>query len=415
MPRLVTLVLLLAAFGDSYSQMQLKGYVVKQNGDTVSGKVVLNHVIKTPTVAWIVDQDGDSTQFYPSRVTELVIPGHSVYRAATVTLDQAPYRMDWETLDHWRDKSPEKRYTFEWRYLKVLVKGPVLTLLYLRDWRKRFFISDQDGIRELSYHPTCDESDAEVARLSVAYLKQLSEVFASKGIAFEYDKKWGYNKRDLMEIVRALNERFGQVKYDASVEAPIAYTQPYYLAAANWVKTRVPSPVTKGEGFLNDNGYSLMLGFGSPLKLPWLRRQVTLLPEFSVTCFSTSFSSLEWPNASFNRDKIGFVVNFSLATFLSINPWRVGRKLPMLAAGLETTMSLSGYRDAEDLTGANAEKDLVRQKRFLLTPVFRILQPINKGYLMTGCSLPKEIFYWKGIWSKTQMFYAGIAFTIDSD
>ncbi len=394
---IIYLFLVQAAIG----QRKMNAYVIELNGDSTFGKIDIYGLSETPEKIKFYDEWGDKRYITPDDIREFGLPGYCSYVSASVFSDYANYEFRKENLN----SNPFR--VRQQLFLKVLIKGPAITLLYAQDGRRRFFIQENTGNQTLDYHKITLEVEAWGRNVSDSFRVEMANILAHHGATFNFGTEIGYNRRDLMEIARALNQQVGQVTYDADDEISLTDRQLYFITALSRISTRGNYPAGVKSRHLTDSRVSLLVGFGMPRKFPFLKEHLTFRPEFTAVLFTPRFTS---PSG---EDEEAQVINLTFTPLVAVNPWKSNRHRPAFALGLEATYSWSNYIMAESYRRKHGgASDFPVQKEWWITPTFRVMQPFSCGNFVAGLNLPRHIFSREGISSRTQSIYAGVIWHI---
>lgn len=157
----------------------IAAYVLKPNGDTVKGYIkYLNYAIWTECPKYIKfkldTNDHKAVRFDPHTIREFHIDGHETYitYAGWVSADSNTFPMTGFALD-----TSKKLDTI---FLKKVTTGKFLTLYYHNDkFKTRFFISENNGPKELEYHLYFDTPNTMVSKpVYGAWIASLANKYA---------------------------------------------------------------------------------------------------------------------------------------------------------------------------------------------------------------------------------------------
>lgn len=206
-PLFVILIVFLLPLACFAQPTYIAGYVLKSNGDTVKG------YIKYPNyAAWAAcpkyiefkldRHDREALRFDPHTIREFHIDGHETYitYAGWVSADGNVFPMTGFKLD-----TSKKLDTI---FLKQVTTGKFLTLYYHNDkFKTRFFISENNGPKELEYHLYFKTPNTMVSRpVYSAYIVSLVNKYApgNKRLMSEISEM-SFSQASLQDFVEDIN------------------------------------------------------------------------------------------------------------------------------------------------------------------------------------------------------------------
>lgn len=195
-------------------QLNKPGFVVLNNGDTLSGRINYKNWKKNPNQI-IFQNDSLSnhlTKYSVAELTSFEITGLDKYIRAVVEKDTRPVNLN-NLLE-----GSENIFITDTVFLRQIVGGSKIDLYELVDSKYHFFIKDStELIKELIYKVFINEHKNVVSQKN--YINQLRALFGQNKIPPSLENKInsaGYQENDLKSVVTAINNMFGSVYYSVN-------------------------------------------------------------------------------------------------------------------------------------------------------------------------------------------------------
>jgi hypothetical protein len=258
-----------------------KGYILKNNGDTVKGFINYHEWDKCPLyIDFKIDKkDNHVLQFNPRSIRSFSIDGMVTYNTyeGIISINQTN---SLELKDH--DTTTTKRDTI---FLQQLTTGKYLTLYYHRDEIKtRFFISEKNSAPiELKYYLYYDEQN-QIASSDIykGLLSLYINKFAPQGNKLiNFVRSMKYEQSDFINVVDKINNNTsaGNKKKSSRFFAGIAIAD---------TKTKVNN--TYFEGTNSDNKITPKIGLGVDIFNNPNTQQLIFRGELSLSYINPQFN-----------------------------------------------------------------------------------------------------------------------------
>ena len=295
---------LLLLFYTANAQKNYKqGLVVLSNGDTVRGWIdYRNWKINPRVINFKKDSlSEDQKKYTINDLLSFQITGLDAYHRAVVKKDMLP--VDVASIGSLRDSSLTDTV-----FLRTIVKGKVLSLYELYDFKPHYYIQDDGAAyRELVYKRYLFENSTDIITSNI-YRNQLTKYAFDQHAGDKLMRKIehaDYNEHSLGPIVSALNKLAGDVSYvsDYNKKADVSF-----FAGAGAMYTDVKF---SGQSVLSDMAFDskVVPTITAGVDVFAVRNLKDLVLRLEVSYSAVKFSGTKLqPGNLVTKDTVGYVI-----------------------------------------------------------------------------------------------------------
>lgn len=322
----------------------VSGYIVKESGDTVRGKIDDKEWSKSPAKILFLANDGQSKTY--NIVNELQgfgIDNKSIYIRKKTSLDVTPH--SYNDLLTTNNRMVVEDTTLA---LKVMVKGKIsLYFFHDNNGKEHYFVEKLgEPITELINHEymmyRSETSEQKVLVKDDMFNNQLSDLCEDCSLFNKKKFAYNYTESTLKSVVLEYNSFFGDKEAKITTKKEKFSNQFFFQIGAGQYSYRTDNFES------NSNYFSPAIGLGWLLELPSERRKVALKFDATLTVFS---ETQRYSAALIDKSSSYFGVAFSPQYSLYRN--KETKRNAYLTAGLSWEIPLNNTESTYPLYPRN--------------------------------------------------------------
>lgn len=262
------------------------GYIIKQNGDTLKGKIDYGLWSKNPTkIKFAVDNNALKTYDVIKELQGFGINGKSVYVRKKISLDITPYEMVFLRETNERTIVPDTTLM-----LKHLIKGKI-NLYYLKDnnAKPHFFVEKRDfSIQELIKHDFIKVIKGNNTKVTdKMYNNQLSELVKDYPPYQNKTFNLEYTETALSAAISDYNKNFSTVKtYELAKKEKLSATAFLQIGVGQYGYNTSYRTSFNDYSFQKSSIFIPSIGIKGLFELPSMRRKLAINTDVNFISYS---------------------------------------------------------------------------------------------------------------------------------